>query len=83
MENKKKQSFLKDINIEKISFVELRKMLESNSFTKKELLEIGEKKFSIAKGSNQKLNKEQLKELIESAMKNIETLYAIRNKAAE
>ncbi|MCK4558621.1 MAG: hypothetical protein KAV45_02485 [Calditrichia bacterium] len=83
MIKKEKRPILNDINIEKISFIELRKMLDCNSLSKEELLEIGDKKFSISKGANKRLNKDQLIELIESAMKNIETLKVIKNKAAE
>ncbi len=80
---KEKQSILKDINVEKISFIELRNMLDNNFLSKEELLIIGEKKFSLSKGASKRLNKDQLKELIESAMKNIETLRVIKSKAAE
>lgn len=83
MITKEKGAILRDINIEEISFVELRILLESNSLLKEELLEIGEKRFSISKGTNKRLNKEQLEELIESAMMNIETLNVIKSKAAE
>lgn len=79
----KKESILTDLKIEEITFLELREILESDALSKEELLEIGDKKFSISKGTNKKLNKDQLKELIESAMKNIETLRVIKNKAAE
>lgn len=81
--NKKNKKILDNIDIQKLSFFDLRKLLENPAISKEELLELGEKKLGISKGANKRLNKEQLKELIESAIKNVETLDVIKHKASE
>lgn len=80
---KKNKKVLDNISIIKLSFSDLRKLLENPAISKEELLELGEIRLGISKGTNKRLNKEQLKELIESAIKNVETLDVIKNKASE
>ena len=79
----KNKEILINIDINKLSFIDLRKLLENPTISKEELLELGEKRLGISKGSNRRLNKEHLKELIESTIKNVETLDVIEYKASE
>ncbi|RKY26988.1 MAG: hypothetical protein DRP61_05040 [Candidatus Omnitrophota bacterium] len=71
------------VNVENITFEELRTLLSSKSLSKEQLLLIGEKRLGISKGAHRRLKKEELQNLIESAMENVETLHIIKKKASE
>jgi len=79
----KKKGILKNIDVENISFDELRTLLAEKRLTKEELLWIGEKRFGISRGAHMKLRRDELLELIERAMDDIEKLNTIRHKASE
>lgn len=79
----KKKKILEHIDIDNITFEELRTLFSRKSLSKKQLLDIGEKRFGISRGSRERLKKEQLQNLIESCMQNIETLKVIEHKASE
>jgi len=81
--NNKNKKILSDIDINNLTLSDVRKLLQNPQITKEELLELGEKKLGISKGANKKLNKQQLKDLIESAIQNIETLDVIKEKASK
>lgn len=70
-------------DIESIPLEELKDTLSKNTFTKEQLLQIGEKRFSLSKGTLRKSRKEEVLNEILSAIRNIETLDAIKRKAAE
>lgn len=72
-----------DLDVENITFEELRTLFSKKILTKEQLLLVGEKRFGISKGAHRKLKKEQLQDLIESAMENIETLNIIKTRASE
>jgi len=74
---------LEHVDVVNITFDELRGLLSEKSLSKEQLLLIGEKRFGISKGAHRKLKKEELANLIESAMENVETLQIIKNKASE
>ena len=74
---------LEYVDVENITFEELRPLLSLKSLSKEQLLLIGEKRFGISKGAHRKLKKEELQDLIESAMENVETLHIIKKKASE
>lgn len=71
------------VDVENITFDELRTLFSEKSLSKEQLLLIGEKRFGISKGVHRKLKKQELEDLIESAMENVETLQIIKNKASE
>ena len=79
----KNKKILSDIDINNLTLPDVRKLIQNPQITKIELLELGEKKLGISKGANKRLNKKQLKDLIESAIQNIETLDAIKEKASK
>lgn len=62
---------------------ELRSLLADGVFTKEQLLDIANQRFGIPRGSSRKLRKDQIRDLIEGAMRNIETHNVIRSKASE
>lgn len=66
-----------------ISNQEIRDLISNVNLTKEQLLFIAENKFGLSKGTLQKLKKEEIKEKIESAIQNLETLKAIQRKAVE
>ena len=80
---KKNKESSPNVDIENISFGELRVLLSKNILTKNQLLEIGKRRFGISKGANQKFKKERIQILIENAMRNMETLDIIKQKASE
>jgi len=61
----------------------LKNLLTKNTFTKEQLLFIGEKRFSLSRGTLRKSRKEEVLDEILNAIRNIETLDAISRKAAE
>lgn len=79
----KRSGTLKYVGVENITFEELRTLFSEKSLSKEQLLLIGEKRFGISKGAHRKLKKEELQDLIESAMENVETLHIIKKKASE
>lgn len=79
----KKEDTEKQIDMENISHDELRVLFSKNSLSKEQLLLIGERRFGLSRGTIQKLKKEEIQDLIESAIQNIETLSMIERKAAE
>lgn len=79
----KRRGTSKYVDVEGITFQELRTVFSERSLSKEQLLLIGEKRFGLSKGAHRKLKKEQLQDLIESAMENVETLHIIKNKASE
>lgn len=79
----KRGGTLKHVDVEDISFDQLRTLLSQKGLTKEQLLLIGEKRLGISRGAHRRLKKEQLENLVESAMQNVETLHIIRNKASE
>jgi len=66
-----------------MSFDEIRELLSKGTMSKEQLLNIAEKQFGLSKGTLQKLKKEEIRNKIESAIQNIETLKAIQRKAVE
>lgn len=71
------------IDVEHISFDELRGLFSRNVLSKRQLLIIAEKRLGLSKGTLQKMRKEDIQHRIESAIQNIETLKAIKRKAAQ
>jgi len=71
------------LDVENLSLDELKNLLTKNTFTKEQLLFIGEKRFSLSKGTLRKSRKEEVLSEILNAIRNIETLDAIKRKAAE
>lgn len=71
------------VDVEDITFEELRRSFSKKSLTKEQLLFIGEQRFGISRGAHRRLKKEQLQDLVGSAMQNVETLHIIKNKASE
>ena len=71
------------LDIENLTLDELKNLLTKNTFTKEQLLFIGEKRFSLSRGTLRKSRKEEVLDEILNAIRNIETLDAISRKAAE
>lgn len=80
---KKHENIHSSIDIQNLSFSDLRQIIQNPQITKEELLELGEKKLGISKGANRRLNKKQIRELIENAIKNVEALDIIKEKASK
>ena len=68
---------------ENMSFDEIRICLSEGTLTKNQMISIAERQFGLTKGTLLKLKKEEIKNKIESAMQNIETLKMIQKKAVE
>jgi len=66
-----------------LSLSELRNVLTKNSLKKDALLLIAERRFNLSRGTLMKMKKELIKSHIENAIRNIETLDAIKRKASE
>jgi len=80
---KKIKKVADNIDIQNLSLRDFKELINDTKISKDELLELGEKKLGISKGSNKRLNKDQLRELIESTIRNVETLDVIKQKANE
>ncbi|NMX22190.1 hypothetical protein C5S30_07200 [ANME-1 cluster archaeon GoMg4] len=85
LEQKKKfdkERFLKEYDLENLSLSDVQGLL-NEELNKEQLLLIAEKRFGIPRGSNLRRTKEQILELIESAINHTESLRAIKEKASE
>lgn len=70
-------------DIQKVSLGKLKTLLSRNTLTKEQLLLVGKRRFGLSKGTLRKSKKEEVRDQIISAIENIETLNAIKRKAAE
>lgn len=68
--------------IENLTLDELRDLLTRNTFTKEQLLFIGAKRFNLSRGTLRRSRKEEVRNEILNAIRNIETLDAIERRAA-
>lgn len=82
IEARKRQEKIQ-IDVEHISFEEIRSLISKNILSKEKLLTIAEKRLGLSKGTLRKMKKEKIHDQIEGAIQNIETLEVIKRKASE
>lgn len=79
----KKRERIEELDIRNMPLDVLKTLLRQKHLTKEQLLDIGQIRFGIPKGTNKKVTKEQLQGLIESTIENVEMLDTISQKASE
>ena len=77
-----KEAFLKKYDLENLSKRGIENLLKKE-LNKEQLLLIAEKCFGIPRGSNLRLPKKEILDLIRSVINHDESMEAIRRKAAE